>query len=147
MFKVKHKIQPTWNDVMRIGEIARLSQLPSSTIRFYEKQGLLPNVRRTSAGYRVYDENILQRIQFIKIGQMLGFKLHELPELMGRGESLDHNGLLQKLDLKQVELEQQITRLQSSKHKITQLKLELSNSWSRGACTSSKRLAQIFEDE
>ena len=43
---------------MRIGELAKLSELPSSTIRFYEKQGLLPDAKRTAAGYRV--ENPIQ---------------------------------------------------------------------------------------
>lgn len=132
---------------MRIGEIAKLSELPSSTIRFYEKQGLLPDTPRTAAGYRVYDENILQRIQFIKIGQMLGFKLHELPALMGQGDTLDHEGLLQKLDIKQAELAQQIMTLERNKQKIELLKQELKTTWDSGECMSSDCLSQIFQDE
>lgn len=132
---------------MRIGELAKLSELPSSTIRFYEKQGLLPDAQRTAAGYRVYDQNILQRIQFIKIGQLLGFKLHELPAIMGQGDALDHEGLLRKLDLKQSELAKQIVNLQSNVDKIERLKEGLKNTWETGECMSSSRLTQIFEDE
>ena len=91
-----------------------------------------PKARRTPAGYRVYDEIILQRIQFIKIRQMLGFKRHELPALMGDGESLDHHVLLQQLDVRQLELEHQIARLQSNNDRISQLKQELTNTWRTG---------------
>lgn len=130
---------------MRIGELAKMSQVPASTIRFYEKQGLLPHARRNQSGYRVYDDNAMEVIQFIKIGQMLGFKLHELPGLMRDGTSLDHDALLQKLDEKKTFLDNQITQLQHSSQKIVELKQELTETWSNGNCLCTERLSAIFE--
>ena len=95
-----------------------------STIRI-QKEGLLPDARRTSSGYRIYDDGVLEYIRLIKIGQMLGFKLHELPALMQNGKSLDHDTLLRILDNKKAELDAQITQLQSNSDKIDKLKQEL----------------------
>lgn len=132
---------------MRIGELAKKSGIPASTIRYYEKEGLLPDARRTSSGYRIYDDGVLEYIQFIKIGQMLGFKLHELPALMQNGKSLDHDTLLRILDNKKAELDAQITQLQSNSDKIDKLKQELSETWDKGVCVCSGRITQIFESD
>ena len=132
---------------MRIGELAKKSDIPASTIRYYEKEGLLPDARRSSSGYRIYDDGVLEYIQFIKIGQMLGFKLHELPALMRDGKSLDHDALLRILDKKKAELDAQITQLQSNSNKINKLKQELSATWDSGACMCSERIAEIFEPD
>ena len=130
---------------MKIGELSKVSEVPASTIRFYEKQGLLPITRRNQNGYRVYDQEILERIQFIKLAQMLGFKLHELPTLMRNGENLDHDGLLHKLDSKQHEIETKIAELEHSKQKIIKLKQQLTDTWANGACVSSTQLDEIFK--
>lgn len=130
---------------MKIGELSRVCEVPASTIRFYEKQGLLPTTRRNPNGYRVYDKEILERIQFIKLAQMLGFKLHELPALMRKGENLDHDGLLHKLDTKQHELEIKISELEHNKQKIIKLKQQLTDTWAIGDCVGSEHLDEVFK--
>jgi MerR family copper efflux transcriptional regulator len=129
---------------MKIGELSKKSELPASTIRFYEKQGLLPGPRRSQSGYRVYSDDILERIQFIKLAQMLGFKLQELPALMRNGENLDHDGLLLKLDTRQKQIETQISELESSKQKIISLKQQLKDSWAKGECACTQQISEIF---
>ena len=52
------------------------------TIRFYERQSLLPRPLRSAAGYRVYDARDLERVLFIKRNQELGFTLAEINELL-----------------------------------------------------------------
>ncbi len=49
----------------KIGELASLTSCPVETIRYYEKQGLLPAASRNQANYRVYQEGHLKRLQFI----------------------------------------------------------------------------------
>lgn len=60
---------------MKIGEIARQSGVASSTIRFYEEQGLLPQVARGANGYREYGEGDVQRLRLVRNAQRLGFSL------------------------------------------------------------------------
>ena len=66
---------------MHIGELARSAQVNVQTIRFYERQGLLPRQARTAAGYRSYEARDLERVIFIKRNQELGFTLAEIQPL------------------------------------------------------------------
>src|SRR6476661_9494780 len=73
---------------MRIGEIAAAAGLPTQTIRFYERRGLLPQPQRSPNGYRAYDAPTLTRLQFIRSGQGAGLTLVEIAtilELRGEG--------------------------------------------------------------
>lgn len=75
---------------MKIGEVSRLSGVGIEALRFYEKSGLLDRPGRTYSGYRVYGEEVLDRIAFIKRAQLLGFTLDEIRQLIDskrKGES------------------------------------------------------------
>ena len=63
---------------MKIGELSRLTGLRPSRIRYYEKQGLLPQADRRDNGYRDYGSDSIQRLQLIMISQELGFSLSEI---------------------------------------------------------------------
>ena len=65
-----------------IGQLAKEAGVKSDTIRFYEKQNLLPKPTRTAAGYRVYDEAALKQLRFIKQAQSLGFSLQEIQRIL-----------------------------------------------------------------
>jgi DNA-binding transcriptional MerR regulator len=52
------------------------------TIRYYERSGLLPAAERTPAGYRLYDEQVAERLRFIKGAQRVGLRLREIRELL-----------------------------------------------------------------
>ena len=67
---------------MQIGQISRVTGLSIDTIRFYEKQSLVPAPGRTAAGYRRYDEEDAERFRFIGRAQKLGFSLQEIKELL-----------------------------------------------------------------
>ena len=67
---------------MRSGELARNAGVNLQTIRFYEKQGLLPKPERTASGYRSYQQSDLERVLFIKRNQELGFTLAEIKQLI-----------------------------------------------------------------
>lgn len=56
--------------------------LTADTIRYYEKARLLPAPDRTSAGYRVYGREAVERLRFIKGAQRLGIRLQEIKELL-----------------------------------------------------------------
>ena len=65
----------------RIAEVARKSGFPAATLRYYEGIGLLPQAARSDAGYRLYDENVLDRLAFIARAKQLGCSLDEIAEL------------------------------------------------------------------
>jgi MerR family transcriptional regulator, copper efflux regulator len=68
---------------MRISELATRTQLKAHTIRFYEKQGLLPAscVRRKENNYRDYNDAAVEHLLLVKEGQLAGFTVAELKEL------------------------------------------------------------------
>lgn len=67
---------------LKIGEVARRSGIGIEALRFYEKSGLLDRPGRTYSGYRLYDENVLERLAFVKKAQLLGFTLDEIKQLI-----------------------------------------------------------------
>src|SRR5215510_4168147 len=72
------EIRAARTSLLRVGEVARLSGVGIETLRFYERSGLLDRPARTESGYRLYKEDVLERLDFIKRAQTLGFTLDEL---------------------------------------------------------------------
>jgi MerR family transcriptional regulator, copper efflux regulator len=66
---------------MRIGEVAASAGVNRQTIRFYEREGLLPNPTRRDNGYREYPADTVALVRFIKRAQDLGFSLNEAKAL------------------------------------------------------------------
>ncbi|QIK66411.1 heavy metal-responsive transcriptional regulator [Nocardioides sp. HDW12B] len=67
---------------MLIGELANAVGLPSQTIRFYERKGLLPAPERGANGYRTYDESTLARLRFVQTAQAAGLTLAEIGTIL-----------------------------------------------------------------
>lgn len=72
--------------VLRISQLAERSGVPATTLRFYESEGLLP-AGRTPAGYRVYGDEAVARLEFIGAAKQLGLPLAEIGELLAVRES------------------------------------------------------------
>lgn len=68
-------------DHMRIGELESRSGTPASTIRYYERIGVLPRPQRVN-GQRRYGEQALDDLEAVQIGQGLGFSLDEIKALL-----------------------------------------------------------------
>lgn len=67
---------------LSIGQLAKSAQVGVDTIRFYEKQGLMPRAMRRASGYREYGHDDLLRLKFIRRAKDLGFSLEEIAELL-----------------------------------------------------------------
>ncbi len=130
---------------MKIGQLAEKSGLAASTIRFYERKGLLPKARRLPSGYRDYDVNALEHLQLIKFSQSLGFTLDELPTLLDTGEGVDHEVIMQRLKEKQRQTEVLLQQLIKNKTKMDALVDRLSQLWGSGQCMEADELASILE--
>ena len=67
---------------LKIGQLAKQVGVNIETIRYYERRNLLGPTSRLPSGYRLYNHEAQQRLQFIKNAQALGFTLHEIEELL-----------------------------------------------------------------
>ncbi len=67
---------------IKIGELAKLANTPIETIRYYEKIGLLEKPQRTAAGYRMYSNENIEGLKFIKRAKHVGFSIKEIHELL-----------------------------------------------------------------
>lgn len=74
---------------LTIGQVARSLDVPTSTLRFLEREGLLAPTCRTAAGYRQFDPAGVQRVRFIRAAQSLGFSLSDIKMLVGLAETDD----------------------------------------------------------
>ena len=68
--------------MLTIGKLAKASNVNTDTLRYYERQKLLLPVSRSSAGYRIYEQESIDRVRFIKKAQSLGFSLSEISQLL-----------------------------------------------------------------
>lgn len=67
-----------------IGQLAKAAGVGVETIRFYERRGLLPRPPKPKVGYRLYGDELLTRLHYIRLAQGLGLTLADVAELMGR---------------------------------------------------------------
>ncbi|MGN6324078.1 MAG: MerR family transcriptional regulator [Dyella sp.] len=67
---------------LTIGTVAKRAGVPIDTIRYYEREGLLPEPLRRASGYRSYNETAVRQLRFIRRAKDLGFTLEEIRDLM-----------------------------------------------------------------
>ncbi len=67
---------------LTIGELAQRAGLGAETLRYYERLGLLSPAERTASSYRLYAPEALERLDFIRRAQALGFSLAQIGELL-----------------------------------------------------------------
>lgn len=103
-----------------IGAIAKASGIPIKTIRYYDELGLLKTCGRTEGGYRLFNSDVLTRLNFIKRAQSLGLNLLEIKEFLevhDQGDlPCDH--IKVKLEEKLEAIQQQIQQLQVLKQEL-----------------------------
>lgn len=83
----------TTQSSLTIGRIAQTVGVAIDTIRFYEREGLLPEPKRRPSGYREYDQGAISRLRFIRRAKDLGFTLEEIRELLALSADR-HGGVL-----------------------------------------------------
>ena len=105
---------------LKVSELADRAGVSADTVRYYEKEGLLPKPDRTHSGYRQYDEAAVERLHFIRGAQTLGLKLGDIKELLAiRDRGACPCGHTQAL------LEQRVAEIDQEIHQLKALKREL----------------------
>ena len=74
---------------MRIGELAQATGTKAETIRYYEREGILPYADRTDSNYRDYSEDHLATLTFVRRARELGFSMAQVRELLALSDRDD----------------------------------------------------------
>ena len=98
---------------MHIGQLAKQAGVPIDTVRYYERNGLLPEPPRRESGYRDYATSDVERLRFVRRAKGLGFTLAEIRELLSLSAHRDHDMAAMKAAA--------ATKLADVEHRIAEL--------------------------
>ena len=106
---------------LTIGKLAKRARVNLETIRYYERQGLLPKPPRLNSGYRAFPAQTIDQIRFIKQAQELGFSLKEIKELLAlRTEPLSTGAdVRKKVEAKIADIDEKMKTLRTMKKRIS----------------------------
>ncbi|UHQ21427.1 heavy metal-responsive transcriptional regulator [Lysobacter sp. 5GHs7-4] len=98
---------------MQIGQLAKRAGVPIDTVRYYERNGILPAPERQASGYRAYDERDVERLRFLRRAKALGFTLVEIRDLLALSASRgdDMAGLKATASEKLADVERKLAEL------------------------------------
>ncbi len=127
---------------LTIGELAKHARVNLETIRYYERQELLPKPPRLQSGYRAFPEESVRRIRFIKQAQELGFSLKEIKELLSLQTEPHLSGanVRKRVEAKITDVEDKMKTLRAIKKGLVQLKATCNGESSIGDCPILKSL-------
>ncbi len=108
---------------LTIGELAKRGGVNLETIRYYEREGLLPKPPRSQSGYRQFPPEGVRRIRFIKRAQELGFSLKEIKELLALQLDPDSTAadVKKRAEQKLADIEEKIQTLRAMKKALVRL--------------------------
>lgn len=108
----------------RISEFADKCGINKETIRYYEKKRLLQEPSKTTAGYRIYSDDDVKRVGFIKRMQELGFSLSEIYKLLGvvDKDEIRCEDMFEFVSKKEMEVQKQIEDLKRIDRMLKDLK-------------------------
>ena len=108
---------------LTIGKLARLAAVSVDTLRFYEKQGLLRPAGKSEAGYRLYQQDALRRLHFIRHAQRCGLSLAEIGDLLElkRRDDACCEDVRTVADQKKLQIENKIKSLKAMSQALSEL--------------------------
>lgn len=129
---------------MKIGEIAKAAGVGIDTVRFYEREGLLPKPARRPSGYREYAPDAVLDLRFIKRAKELGFSLKEISELLsiGREPTATAADVKKLAEEKLADLENKIRSLQRMKRALQKVVKECPGRGPTGDCSILRSLTE-----
>lgn len=132
------------DEQITIGKVARRAGVNIQTVRYYERRGLLLPSRRLGSGYRLYQEEAVRKISFIKNAQLLGFTLKEIGSLLRlrAGKTVRCDDVRRKAETHARDVQEKIARLRS----IEKVLRALIRSCQRRASTETCPILRSLED-
>lgn len=132
---------------LTIGELARRAGVKVSTVRVYERDGLLLAPGRSTSNYRLYDEEAVARIRFARRAQQLGFTLAEIKGLLGLrvNKQTSCAEVRQLAEAKIADIEGRIRSLQVMRRALAKLAAACDTHRNSSACPLLEHLETDFE--
>ncbi len=108
---------------LTIGKLAKQAHVNRETVRYYERRRLLPRASRSMSGYRVFPDEALRRLRFIRHAKVLGFSLNEIRELLTlRINSIDTcDRVRERTEVKIADIDRKIQALQHMSDALSEL--------------------------
>lgn len=112
------------------GQLAKMANVNIETLRYYEKNGLIPPPARSDSGYRLYPEEVLGRLVFIKNAKACGFTIKEIRKALdksgqGGAGAIRMEDFIAIIDRKTEDLDRELAALQETKAALVSLKANL----------------------
>jgi DNA-binding transcriptional MerR regulator len=125
---------------MRISELAGSAGVPTSTVRYYERVGLLPLPERTTAGYRDYGDDAAARLLFIARARRMGLSCDQITTLIpvwgGTNCGAAQDRVFQLIEEKREEIADRIAELEQFSHQLDAVRRALEEEPTPDACRS-----------
>ena len=130
---------------MKIGELAQVAQTTVETVRYYEKEGLLPATARTSGNFRVYGPAHLERLRFIRNCRALDMSHEEIHTLLGLADQpAEGCGAINDVfDQHMAHVDERIRELVQLKSQLTRLRRRCQTVQAVDACGILQGLAAM----
>jgi MerR family mercuric resistance operon transcriptional regulator len=122
---------------MAIGRTARAAGVATSTLRYYEREGLIQPAERTPNGYRLYDSAAVERLEFIRAAQAVGFTLDDIRALL----ELDGESPCQQV---QALIQRRLAEINKKLKNLRQVRATLAGALER--CRKSRKRCAVVAD-
>jgi len=123
---------------MKISELADQAGVMPSTVRYYERIGLMPSPPRTPSGYRNYDDEAAARLVFVTRAKRIGLTLEQIAEVLpiwdGVNCAATHEQMTRLVDDKRAEVLERVAELQRFVDQLDEVRLALEKSPPPSAC-------------
>jgi DNA-binding transcriptional MerR regulator len=123
---------------MRISEVAEQLGVAPSTVRYYERIGLVPSPPRTASGYRTYDDEAAARLLFVTRAKRIGLTLEQIAEVLpiwdGVNCAATHEQITRLIELKKAEVQERIGELQRFAEQLDEVRVALDEAPPPAAC-------------
>lgn len=126
-------------DIVHIGQAARLAGISVDAVRFYQKLGLIKSPGRSAGGYRLFEGEQIRDLTFVRHAQELGFSLNEVKELLALRQKHHVCSEVQSM------LKRKVEDVQEKINSLSRLKLELAGVLSN--CNRELRLKREIRHE
>lgn len=118
-----------------ISQLAKAAEIPTTTVRYYERIGLVEPEDRSAGNYRLYGDESLHRLRFIRAAQAIGFTLDDVRALLGEGGSVPRCGEVQQLIVDRLaEIDQRLKDLRQVRRVLNAALAKCESSNARRAC-------------
>lgn len=134
---------------MKIGELSEITGISTETIRYYEKAKLLQPADRSHNNYRIYNQNHLDRLQFIKncrAFDMAHDEIHELLMLTNDSNCTNCREINRLIKSHLIHIETRIKELSILKQQLTEIERKCGENHLPKSCSIIKELSQLKID-